>query len=189
MNRKGQQNNPLMTIILLAMILFIGLAFATSVANTKSTQTDKRAVTNESDNLGTSCYVYNLSNTSLWEVNESDSNCNITVDNWYSDWRASESKCNLGSVAVTNSTGTLTLTEGTDYNLYEDSGLIQFLNTSKTSNDSLKDNLTYTDYNYCGSGYLTSSGDRGILSLIPTMMILVLIGAGIIAIRKVWINE
>jgi len=183
MNKKGQQDNPLMVVIILGMIILIGLAFITSTANTKELQTDKISKANEIDNLGTSCM------TSKGQVNESSTDCNITVDKWYNDWRASHSACDLENVVVTNSTGTSTLTEGTDYNLYAGSGIIQMLNTSKTNSTGLLDNQTYTDYDYCGEGYLTSSGDRGLANLWTTMMIIVLIGAGVWGINRIWKNK
>jgi hypothetical protein len=174
-NTKGESNNPLFIIFGAIILVLLGLALITSVANTKASQTNLLSVADEQSNLKTlACY------TDDGQVNESLEACNITVNAWYStgDWRLSESQCDLSSVSVTNDTGTA-LTEDTDYILHADLGIIQLLNTSTTENSSatLGDNLVEVDYSYCGSGYLTSSGDRGIANLWTVMMIIVLIGA------------
>ena len=169
-NKKGE-GNMLVTIIILAMLLFIGFAFVTSTANTKASITEKVNVVNEQDLLS-ECYVGGT-------VNETNPACNITLANAPTGWKLTEPQCAVGSVVVTNSTGGLVLEEGTDYELFAQQGLIQFLNTSDTAD--LAGNITLTDYNYCPDGYLKSSGDRGLAGLIPTMMILVLlvIAAGV----------
>jgi len=162
--KKKAQSNPIMLIFGAIILVLIALAFITSVANTKSTQTDLLSVSDEQFNLQTlDCY------TDDGEVNESNSACNLTVSNWYSagDWRLSESPCYLSSVAVTNDTGTA-LTE------------------TSNSSDTLSDNVVESDYSYCDSGYLTSSGDRGLANLWTTMMILVLIGGLVAIVLRIW---
>lgn len=169
MNKKGQVGmNPFTFIMGSIIMILVGLALITSVADTKATQTDLLSVLDEQTNLVTvGCYVGG-------QVNESDPDCNITVSNWYpaGDWRASESQCYLSSVVVSDDTGTA-LTLDTDYYLYSDTGVIQLLNTTATT--SLPNNLVEVDYEYCGEGYLTSSGDRSLASLWTTMMVLALI--------------
>lgn len=182
--KKKAQSNPIMLIFGAIILVLIALAFITSVANTKSTQTDLLSVSDEQFNLQTlDCY------TDDGEVNESNSACNLTVSNWYSagDWRLSESPCYLSSVAVTNDTGTA-LIKDVDYVLYSSIGTIQLLNTTDTSNssDTLSDNVVESDYSYCDSGYLTSSGDRGLANLWTTMMILVLIGGLVAIVLRIW---
>lgn len=184
-NKKGE-GNPLMLIFGAIILVLLALAFITSVANTKSTQTDLLSASDEQSNLMTlGCY------TDDGEVNESVAACNITVDNWYAtgDWRASESQCYLSSVVVSNDTGTA-LELDTDYAIHSDAGIIQLLNTSDTANSSdiMSDNLLEVDYSYCGAGYLTSSGDRGLANLWTTMMILVLIGVLVGIVLKIWKN-
>ena len=182
-NKKGA-SNYMVTLILLAMVILIGIAFATNVANVKSTQTKLQTVSNESNNLQTlGCY------TAGGQVNESNSACNITASNWYSagDWRLSKSQCYLTSVSVTNATGT-ELTLNTDYKIDSDSGIIQLLNTATTANSSatMSNNLIDIDYSYCGSGYLTSSGDRGLANLWTLMMIMVLLAIAVGVVSKVF---
>jgi len=172
-NKKGQEN-PMMILFGVIILVLVALALITSVANTKSTQTDLSTVSNEQSNLMTlGCYE-------AGQVNESNSACNITVTNWYDsdDWRASNAQCYLTSVSVTNDTATA-LTLDTDYHLFSDTGIIQLLNTTDTSNASatLLNNIVEIDYSYCESGYLTNSGDRGLANLWVTMMVLVLLGS------------
>ena len=172
MNKKGQENK-LLTIIVLAMLVFIALAFITSVANTKAKQTDLLSSANESSNLTVlGCYekggTINITNTA----------CNITVSEWYAtgDWRASESQCYLTGVKVTNNTG-VPLTLNTDYQIFASTGKIRLLNTSTMYNSSntMSNNVIKVSYNYCGSGYLKSSGDRSLANLWTTMMIILLV--------------
>lgn len=165
--------NPFVVIMGAIILILVGMAFITTVADTKSTQTSLLTTSDEQSNLQTlSCY------TSEGQVNESNSACNITVDNWYTsgDWRESEGQCYLSSVTLANDTGT-ELTLDTDYRLFDSSGIIQLLNTTTTENssDTMSNNLVEVDYSYCGEGYLTSSGDRGLANLFPTLMIIVLI--------------
>lgn len=168
MNKRGEIT--FLDIVLLFMIIIIGLAFATSVANTKASQTDKLSVYNESNSLST-CYA---NSTLKNQVNESATDCNITVSSWYAvgDWRRNESQCALGSVTVKNGTNS-TLVLNTDYRLFASSGLIQFLNTSSTEASS--GNQSYASYNFCGSGYLASSTDRSLANLFPTMLVITLL--------------
>lgn len=185
MNKKGQIAG-LGTLMIIFIGVIVTLAMFPSVINTQNLVTEKQDVSNEVDNLGTSCYVFNATGTGYWEVNESDSNCNLTVSNWYSsdDWRASDSQCNLGDVVVTNSTGTKTLTEGTDYNLYAGTGILQMLNTADTTSNSLGDNLTHTDYDYCGEGYNPDSGSRGVARMWGIFAALIILAAAVFGIKR-----
>lgn len=184
-NNKGQTTGEL---VLIFIGIIVGLALFVQIIDTQNQVTEKQAVTDESDDLGTSCYVYNLSGTATatWEVNESDSDCNITVDKWYDsdDWRASEGQCNIGSVVVTNSSGALTLTEGTDYNLYAGTGIIQMLNTENTNSSLIQDNTTAIDYNYCAEGYNKDASSRSIAGLWGLFAALIIAGAAIYGIRR-----
>ena len=169
-----KNENPIMVLFLAIITILVSLALITSVANTKSRQTDLLSISDEQVNLQTlGCY------TSAGQVNESNSACNITVDNWYDsgDWRRSEPQCYLSSVVVSNDTGTA-LTADTDYVLYSSLGTIQLLNTTTTANssDTLANNIVEIDYSYCDEGFLTNSGDRGLANLWTVMMIIVLLG-------------
>ncbi len=180
MNKKGQLGQ-LGVIIMIFVAIILGLALSTQIFNTQNLVTEKQDVTDEEQSL-TTCY------TSDNQVNESNSDCNITVNSWYptGDWRASETQCNIGSVVVTNSTGGLTLIEGTDYNLFAGSGLLQFLNTTNT--DSLAENLTLSDYNYCGEGYNKDASSRGIAGLWGLFAAFIILGATFYGIRE-WLNK
>lgn len=176
-----ENKNKLMMVIILAMIIFIGLAFAQSIVNSKAQQTDLLSLANETTNLTVSCYVDG-------EVNESDANCNLSAAQWYDtgDWRESESQCYLSSVTVANSIG-VALTEDTDYELFESTGIVRMLNTTDTNSTNLGENVL-VGYSYCGEGYLTSSGDRGLANLWVTMVILMILAAAIIVAYKL-IND
>ena len=185
MKKKGQEGGPLGEIILIFTAVIVGIVMIGQVFDTQNIVTELQSVTDESDSLS-SCYGYNLSGTDLWDVNESNSACNITLTNWYDsgNWRASESQCYLSSVVVTNSTGTLTLTESTDYNLFEESGIIQFLNTANTNNNSLTDNATLTDYSFCGEGYNKEASSRGVAKLWGIFGALIILSAAVYGVRR-----
>lgn len=184
MNNKGEASNPMVILIWAVVGILLLMAFIGIVADTKSQQTGLLSIADEQSNLHTlSCY------TGIGEINESNSACNITVNTWYAtdDWRLSESQCYLSSVVVSNDTG-VALTEDTDYKIFASSGIIQLLNTTTMANTSatMNDNLLEVDYNYCGSGYLTSSGDRGIADLWTTIMIIALIIFLVLTVKKLW---
>jgi len=168
-------------ILAMIILIFLGVAFITVIGSTTKTQTALLS-SNEQSNLQ-NCY------TSLGQVNESNSACNITVENWYpaKDWRLSASECYLSDVNVKNNTGTA-LTLGTDYKVYSNIGVIQFLNTTTTENSSttLSNNLVNTSYSYCSSSYLTNSRDRGLANLWILFAILALLGAVIGIVLKIW---
>jgi hypothetical protein len=185
-NKKGESSNPLMIIMGALIFILIAIAFINSVADTKARQTDLITIANESYNLSSNgCYPVGLTGT----VNITDSDCNITVTEWYAagDWRLSSSQCDLSSVTITNVTGTA-LTEDTDYEIFADTGIIRLLNTSTLYNSSgtMSNNGLRVNYDYCGSSYLTSSGDRGLANLWTTMMIIVLIAGLAVAVKKIW---
>ena len=183
MNKRGESSSPMALIIMALLIILLSLVFITSTANTVSTQNKLTTVSNESYNLLTNgCYSVLGTGT----VNISNSACNITVSAGYpaGDWRRSESQCAITDT-VTNSTGT-PLTLNTDYRLNSTTGTIQLLNTTTIYNSTglMSNNVIKINYNYCGTGYLTSSGDRSILGLLTTLMIiaLIVILAGIVSV-------
>ncbi len=164
-NKRGQS---LQTFIWLFIIIILGVVFVTAIADEQSKMTDKNSVDNETFNLTSNgCY------TAGGEVNESSPDCNLTVSNWYDDWRASEPQCYLSAVTVSDSTDTA-LTEDTDYVLHEDEGVIQMLNTSDTTSSSTGE-LVLTDYEYCPYGYNTDSSARSVASLITIFFALALL--------------
>lgn len=171
-NKKGQANNYVIALLALVVFVLIALAFLNVTANGVSRSTKLSVTNNETTSL-TSCY------TTAGQVNESNPACNIIVDNWYpaGDWRIGESACALSTVSVKNDTGTA-LTAGTDYKIYPSSGKIQLLNTTTTANSSttLSNNEVGLYYSTCPSGYMTSSGDRSIFSLVNLLLIILIVG-------------
>jgi len=179
MNNKAQLNVG--TVVMLAVGIILGAVFMVSVVDQQSLLTDKQPVTDEQHSLS-SCY------TGGNQVNESNTACNVTVDQWYvsGDWRASEGQCNLESVVVTNSTGGLVLVVETDYNLFADSGVIQFLNTTDT--EALGSNLTLVDYNFCDSGYNKDSSSRGLARTFSLFFALIVLAFAVVGVRE-WVQR
>lgn len=159
MNKKGEQNK-LMIIMLLVMIILIGFAFITSVANTKGGQTNKQTILNKSISVA-SAYI-----------NETyvNSSFNYTIYS-QSDWKVSE--CPLTDVKISIGNGTL-LVDGVGYTLYSPQGVYSMKNSSLTIPVNSK-NVTLVNATYCPDGYLTSSTDRGLIDLIPTLMIILIL--------------
>ena len=171
MNKRGEvSNNSLLVIILLAMILLIGFAFLTPVASVTNRVSEKQVNLNETQNLGSCVTVVGA----IQAINESDADCNITVDGWYptGDWRRNDSQCYLSSVAVRNGTGTA-LTVNTAYTVFASTGIVKMENTTSTQN--LTGNNTYLTYSTCDAGYFKDSGSRSLSKLWTTMMVLVLL--------------
>ena len=184
MNKKGQITIGILVLMLVGII--VTLAMLPEIANTQSKVTSKQPVSNETINLMTSgCY------NAIGHVNQSKLECNITVTNWVAnDWRDLNG-CDIGSVTVTNSTGTI-LTLDTDYNLFATNGFIKMLNTTFTSNVStggVRDNQIYLNYNYCDTGYNQDSGARGIAGLWTVFAVLIIF-AFVIAygLKNEWFN-
>jgi len=161
--------NILMGFLLVFMTLVIGFAFLTPIANVANIMSEKQVVTNENQSL-TSCYAASSTGT---QVNESSASCNITVANAPTGWRLTNSQCALGSVVITNSTGTKTFVAGTDYTLFAQQGIVKMLNTTSTTG--ISDNLTTLDYNFCNQGYATDSASRSMSKLWVLLMIIVLL--------------
>lgn len=159
----------MMVVILLAMIILIGLAFVTDVANTKASITTKRTVSNQTVNISSAMVNNSYVNTSI----------NFSI---YSQSAWKQNECALSSVSLKNSTG-VAWTLNTDYLLYASAGKFSLKNTSKTV-QAASGNNTYAYYTHCPDNYLTSSTDRGLSGLWPTLMIIVIIGAAVGAIAR-----
>jgi len=146
--------------LLLAFVtLILGAVLVGVIATNALAVTAKTSIYDESSNLATSCIVG-----AAQQVNESDSACNITATNVPSGWK--EIDCPLTSVTVENtSAGTYTaLAEGTDYNLFASTGIVQMLNTTDT--DAGDFNTTYVNYVYCQDNYLNLGWGRTITNLV-----------------------
>lgn len=161
MNKKGEMGIGSIVMVFVAIVVIVG-AFIPSIFNTQSTMTDLQPIADESFNIQSlGCLLPN------GEVNESSSNCNLTLAQWTaynSDWRTSESQCYPSSIVVTNASGTA-LTLDTDYTVVASSGLVNMLNTTDTANTT-NGNSLLIDYNYCDSGYNKDSSSRSSAGLI-----------------------
>ncbi len=142
-------------LLLAFLTLIVGVVLIGTIASNSLNVTTLSSVSDESHSL-TDCYTGDN------EVNESDSDCNITVTHAPSGWVSSEG-LGISSVTVKNGTGTA-LTEDTDYVLFETQGLVQFLNTSDT--DDFTSNLTYIDYKYYPEDYLNLGWGRTLVNLV-----------------------
>ena len=161
-------------LILAFVFLIVGSVLVGVIAKNTNQRIDKAVVSDETFNLASSCMGFNISGTGLWEINESNPACNVTVSNYPTGWKVQD--CPVSSVVVANTTDLTypALVEGTDYKLFPSTGLIQMLNTSSTDNGDF--NTTYVDYKYCANDYLNSSWGRSILTTVPGFFALALLG-------------
>lgn len=181
-NKKGQSDFGRIILIFVGVIFAIALIGA--IFQYQSLATTKQTTYNETEALDTlGCVVANADG---GQVNESSANCNLTSTQLTyavaaTDWRASDSQCDLSSVVVTN--GSLyTFTEGTDYNLFNQS--IQFLNATTTRAGAVNDtNITYS---FCDSGYNKDAGSRNIAGLWGLFAALALMAFVMLGIRNDW---
>jgi hypothetical protein len=173
------ENQNWMGIILVAFVIVImGLAFISESSQQVNTITGKEGVSDESYNLaGIGCY------TADGIVNVSSTNCNITIANAPTGWKAG-GECPITNFKVTNSTGSSTFTLDTDYGLDLDTGLFWLKNTGATNITDLTDNVTLISYNYCGDSYQSGWGST-ILGMVPGFMALGILLS--IAFIIVWI--
>lgn len=138
------------------ILVVITVALIGSLSTQTNLNTELTKVTDEPYNLtALSCY------TAGGQVNQTNSNCNVTVTNAPTGWKQTD--CVLTSLSITNNTGTA-LTLNTDYKVNTATGLIQFLNTTDTDSTSLGQ-VAKVDYSYCGDGYVTSSWGRSVLGV------------------------
>jgi len=171
-------------LILAFVFLIIGVALIGSVASSVNDRINKDTKYDETfdlDALG--C----INATGGGMVNfTTDADCNITMANAPSGWKISD--CPLTSVIVENtSAGTYTaLDEGTDYNLFASTGIIQMLNTEDT--DAGDFNTTYVTYTYCTDDYLNSSWGRSVLGTVPGFFALALFGVSLWLFYRVFEN-
>lgn len=147
-------------LILAFVTLIVGLVIIGSLAAQGNLVTDKRTAANESYNLtDIGCYASG-------EVNgTTDAGCNITVSYAPSGWEQTETGCYLSGVTVGNNTY-YAMTEDTDYYLFENTGIIQMLNTSSTNLTGCGNNVRI-NYTYCGSDYLNLSWGRTAIDIVP----------------------
>lgn len=159
-------------LILAFVFLIVGVALIGAIATSTVDRTEKDTSFDESTNLATSCIVG-----SDQSVNESNSACNITVTYYPTGWKTND--CPLTSIVVENtSAGTYTaLTEGTGYNLFASTGVIQMLNDTSTDDGDF--NTTYVSYTYCADDYLNSSWARTVLNTVPGFFALALLAVSL----------
>ncbi len=182
MNRRGESDFGMLMMIFIVVI--VCLALFGSIINTQDLATEKQAITDENMSLS-SCYA---TGSLKAEVNESASECNFTVSSAPTGWELTESVCAIGNVIVTNSTGAV-LVSATDYNVFTQTGIVQFLNTTDTNRTGIgANNQTQIDYDFCDSGYNKDTSSRGIARLWGLFAALIILAAAIYGIRE-WAKQ
>ena len=166
------EGKSLGAIILLVVGIILALALLPTIAQNTQSMVDKQTSANES--LSISAARQDASGAL-------QSGYNLTVAHYPTTWRTSG--CPIESVVFRNKTATLTL--NTDYTVHADEGKLQ-LNNSKALNGTwggtdgnYSDNNTWVDYTWCGEGYSTNSGTRGVTGLIVIACALGLMGFAI----------
>jgi len=171
--------------------LLIGVVLIGTIASSTNAVTEKTIASAETTNLyGNGCWHVS---SSVGQVNGTeDVNCNITVTNAPTGWRTESAEgCGIGSVIVTNSSGNA-LTVDTDYRVFAYSGIIQMLNTTKTSSAATglgPLNTTLVYYDYCGTDYVNSSFGRSATDLIAGFFALALLIVSVGLFYQVLKNE
>ena len=156
MDKKGEMNLGIIITIFIGIIF--GIALLAPIFNTQAEMTTKITSTNESTNLdAVGCILVNT-------INETDSDCNISVLNNPSSSTWKPTLCPIDAVAVINGSGTV-LTVDIDYEVFGASGIIAMLNTTDTYNLT-NGNVILVTYDSCGDGYNVNSGSRGIANII-----------------------
>ena len=177
MDKRGQGNLGLFVMLFIGVI--VAIALFVQIIDTTSELTTKVDIVNESDDLST-CVTAGAGGS--WQINESNSLCNITLTNAPTGWKQTD--CPLESVTVVNSSGGADYTEGTDYNLFASTGIIQMLNTTTTEN--ITANTTFTSYTYCKDGYNKDASARSIANIVPLFAALGIVAFVFIGIRREW---
>jgi hypothetical protein len=171
--------------------LLIGVVLIGTIASSTNAVTKKTIASAETANLySNGCW--HLSS-GVEQVNgTTDADCNITVTNAPTGWRTESAEgCGIGSVVVTNSSGN-TFTLNTDYLVFPYSGIIQMLNTSRTSSGASglgALNTTIVYYNYCRTDYVNSGFGRSATDLIAGFFALSLLVISVGLFYQVLKNE
>ena len=167
-------NSSVYKLVAAFTLLIIGVVLLSTVAGLTNDVTEKVRVTNESTDVS-----------SAW-LNATNVNSSIvfTLDNNPTGWRITD--CPVGGVVFRNSTGDeMTIT--TDYLITTSAGTFTLKNTTATQN--LTSNTTYTDYNYCGTGYLTQGWNRSVLDLVPGFFALAILGISLLLFYSIAKDE
>jgi hypothetical protein len=158
------------TFVILFLGVVVALAMLPEIGSQQNLMTDTQPFT-ETQTL-TGCYADGVT----MQVNTSNPSCNRTLTRAPS---GNYVNCPLNSVVVTNRTSSV-LTQNTDYKVYLSTGVVQYLNTSKTNATSLGTGLTHNNgtsasYEYCAEGYVTDSAGKSIVRLIGIFAALALV--------------
>jgi hypothetical protein len=181
MDKKGQVNVGL--IIMIAVGIIFAAVIIQQIAINEGTATDLLRSVNESHTL-TNCL---LNNSELYQVNETKTGCNVTIDRISGHPNTNEwdnNSCSLTTVVV-RANSTTNATEDTDYVLWKDTGVIKLKNTTYWSN-AANSNRTYVDYYFCGVGYNKDAGARSMAGMWTIFAIIALIAFVLAGVKFEW---
>jgi len=165
------ENKNVNYLVMAFVFLIVGVALIGTVASEINNRTDKTVIVDESNSLIT-CVV-DSGGVFRFTINESDSACNITLANVPTSWKIED--CPITNVVVSNATKAFTL--GTDYEVFDSTGVIRMLNSTTTSLGYA--NTTLVSYTYCADDYLNSSWGRSVLLTVPGFFALALLGVSL----------
>ena len=148
--------------------------------------------TNEVTKKVTAIESYNLWSNGCWNVTYSqvngtdDADCNLTLQNIPTGWRAND--CPIEEIVVADELE-VAFVLNTDYYLFNDE-IVQMLNTSRTNGTALGPlNTTNIRYDYCNEDYLNSSFGRSITDIIAGFFAIALLVISVGLFYQVLKNE
>lgn len=137
-------------LVVIAIGIFIGLAFLVAIANSISPLSATQTQTNETITITSARLVNNNINSSIV----------FTLQNGVS----TSTYARISNFVLTNSTGGV-LNVG-NYTLNANTGTLTFVNNTGMISGIGQGNTTLATYNYLGSNYINDGGSRSVLTLI-----------------------
>ena len=163
-------NSNVSKIVIGFFMIIVGLALIGAIANNGDAVVSQKVVINETFDISD---ARNLTGTTFalnYSVDITIASANIP-----SGWKTTE--CVLSGFSLVNQSGTA-LTDTTDYDVAESTGIVNFYNTLN-ANMSGTSNTTYVSYTYCPDGYLTIAWGRSIINLVAGFFALAILGLGL----------
>ena len=194
MNKKGELGVG--TLLMMAVGIIFAVVIIQQIGVNQGTATNLLLAYNESHILP-NCFqnvtVATQVNTTNCPTCASIRNCNFSVtrisgyETLSSEW--DNRSCPLTNFTIRSANSTaITLVDDTDFVLGEQTGVVSLLNTTKWYNLTEQGNRTFVDYNFCGVGYNTDSGARGVASMWLIFSVLGLLAFVLIGVRKDWFD-
>jgi len=162
------ENSNVSKIVIGFFMVIVGVVLIAAVANGSDLVTSKIDIVSETVDISD---ARNLSGADF-ALNYS---VDITIVNPPSDWKTTE--CPISGFSLTNESGTA-MTDATDYDIDESTGIINFYNTL-IANMTGTSNTTYASYTYCQDEYLNIAWGRSIMNLVAGFFALAILGLGL----------